>query len=63
LKLQHRLQTDATRSITVSDMAREAKIEKRIFLRRFKAATGLKPTEYVQQLRIGKARELLQFAN
>ena len=29
--------------------------------RRFKAATGMTPLEYWQQLRIGKARELLEF--
>jgi transcriptional regulator GlxA family with amidase domain len=61
LKVQHRLQADPTRSTTVPEMAREAGMGERTFLRRFKAATGMKPTEYVQQLRIGKARELLQF--
>lgn len=61
LKIQHWLQTNSTCSITVSEMAREAAMEVRTFLRRFKAATGMTPTGYVQQLRIGKARELLQF--
>lgn len=61
LRVQHSLQANPTRSITVLEMAREAALEKRTFLRRFKAATGRTPTEYVQQLRIGKARELLQF--
>ncbi|WP_344699840.1 GlxA family transcriptional regulator [Sphingomonas limnosediminicola] len=61
LKVQHWLQTRAVKRIQVSEMAREAGLEERTFLRRFKGATGLKPTEYVQQLRIGKARELLQF--
>jgi len=42
-------------------MAREAGLEERTFLRRFKTATGLKPTEYAQHLRMEKARELLQF--
>ena len=32
-------------------------------LRRFRAATGLKPTQYCQLLRIGKAREMLEFTN
>lgn len=61
LKVQHGLQADPSRSITVPAMAREARMEERTFLRHFKAATGMKPTEYVQHLRIGKARELLQF--
>ncbi len=42
-------------------MAREAGLEDRTFLRRFKAATGVKPTEYAQCVRMEKARELLQF--
>ncbi|WP_231636282.1 helix-turn-helix domain-containing protein [Novosphingobium sp. ST904] len=38
-----------------------AGLEERTLQRRFKSATGMKPTEYVQHLRIGKARELLEF--
>jgi transcriptional regulator GlxA family with amidase domain len=61
LKLQHWLQAKVAGSVTVADMAREAGLELRTFLRRFKAATGLRPTEYAQHLRIERARELLQF--
>ncbi|RVT91136.1 GlxA family transcriptional regulator [Sphingomonas crocodyli] len=61
LKVQHWLQAREARAVSVVDMAREAHLEERTFLRRFKAATGLKPIEYVQHLRIGKARELLEF--
>lgn len=61
LKVQRRLQSDPTQAITVAGMACEASMETRTFLRRFKAATGMTPTAYLQQLRIGKARELLQF--
>ncbi|TZG24192.1 helix-turn-helix domain-containing protein [Sphingomonas montanisoli] len=61
LKVQHWLQAREARAVSVADMAREAHLEERTFLRRFKAATGLKPIEYVQHLRIGKARELLEF--
>ena len=46
---------------TVPEMTRQAGLEERTFLRRFKSATGMKPTEYVQNLRVGKARELLEF--
>jgi transcriptional regulator GlxA family with amidase domain len=34
----------------------------RTFLRRFQKATGLNPTEYLQHLRVGRARELLEFS-
>lgn len=61
LKVQHWLQARAARPTHVSEMAHEARLEERTFLRRFKSATGTKPAEYLQQLRIGKSRELLQF--
>ncbi|MBT0670649.1 GlxA family transcriptional regulator [Novosphingobium profundi] len=61
LKVQHWLQTRAVRHLSLGDMATEAQLEERTFQRRFKAATGLKPIEYVQHLRVGKARELLEF--
>jgi transcriptional regulator GlxA family with amidase domain len=61
LKVQHWLQAIGARAIGVADMAREAGLEERTFLRRFKAATGTKPTEYAQCVRTEKARELLQF--
>lgn len=56
LKVQHWLQARAGRSTSVTDMAGHAGLEERTFLRRFKAATGMKPIEYVQHLRVGKAR-------
>ena len=61
LKVQHWLQAKGARAVGVTDMAREAGLEERTFLRRFKAATGIKPTEYAQCVRVEKARELLQF--
>lgn len=61
LKVQHWLQERAGRASSIKDMAALARMEERTFLRRFKTATGMKPIEYVQHLRIGKARELLEF--
>jgi transcriptional regulator GlxA family with amidase domain len=61
LKVQHWLQAKGARSVSVADMAREAGMEERTFLRRFKTATGVKPTEYARLVRMEKARELLQF--
>ena len=61
LKVQHWLQAKPNRAVSVPQMARVAGLEDRTFLRRFKSATGLKPVEYLQHLRIGKARELLEF--
>jgi len=61
LKAQHWLQARGPGPVAVPAMAAEAGLEERTFQRRFKAATGMTPVEYVQHLRVGKARELLEF--
>lgn len=63
LKVQHWLQSNGAQAVTLKLMADKAAMEERTFIRRFKKATGLNPTEYCQQLRVGKARELLEFTN
>ena len=63
LRVQHWLQTNGARDVDVAMMAAQAAMEERTFLRRFQKATGLKPTEYCQQLRVGKAREMLEFTH
>jgi transcriptional regulator GlxA family with amidase domain len=60
LRVQHWLQATGARDATLAAMAEKAGLEPRTFLRRFHKATGLKPTEYCQHLRIGKAREALE---
>lgn len=60
LKVQHWLQATGARDATLAAMAKTAGLEPRTFLRRFHKATGLKPTEYCQHLRVGKAREALE---
>jgi transcriptional regulator GlxA family with amidase domain len=61
LKVQHWLQGHAQSHPTVARMSEIGCLEERTFLRRFRKATGLNPTEYSQRLRVGKARELLEF--
>nr|BFD44682.1 GlxA family transcriptional regulator [Pseudomonas sp. FFPRI_1] len=63
LKLQHWLQANGAVDVSLPVMAQQAGLEERTLLRRFRAATGLKPTQYCQHLRVGKARELLEFTN
>lgn len=63
LKVQHWLQASGAVDVSLAAMAQEAGLEERTFLRRFRAATGLKPTEYCQHLRVGKARQMLEFTN
>ncbi|MBW9112234.1 GlxA family transcriptional regulator [Rhizobium cauense] len=63
LKVQHWLQATGARDVTLAAMAERARLEERTFLRRFRKATGLRPTEYCQHLRVGKAREMLEVSN
>lgn len=63
LKAQHLLQKSGCRNIDLTKMAKTAGLEIRTFMRRFRKATNLKPTEYCQSLRIGKAREMLETTN
>jgi transcriptional regulator GlxA family with amidase domain len=45
--------------LKIADLADIAGLAPRSFLRRFTRATGLKPTEYLQALRVDRARDLL----
>lgn len=60
LRVQHWLQATGGRAVTLAAMAERAGLEQRTFLRRFHKATGLRPTEYCQHLRVGRAREMLE---
>jgi transcriptional regulator GlxA family with amidase domain len=61
LKVQHWLQATDAKESSLASLAAYAGLEERTFLRRFQKATGFTTTEYCQRLRVGKARELLQF--
>lgn len=62
LRAQLWLLTQRERPISIADLAQHADLEQRTFLRRFVAATGMKPSEYQQRLRITRAREMLEFS-
>jgi transcriptional regulator GlxA family with amidase domain len=61
LAIQHWLQADAGMSCSVDALAKRSGLGKRTFLRRFVKATGMKPSDYHQRLRIARSRELLEF--
>ena len=61
LSVQHWLQTNSAATCTVSSLAERAHLSERTFLRRFTKATGVKPSEYHQRLRVARSRELLEF--
>lgn len=60
LKVQHWMRKTEARDHAVPALAARAGLEERTFLRRFRKATGLRPTEYAQQIRIAKARSALE---
>lgn len=60
LTVQRWLQAKSGGKITVAAMAERARLGERTFLRRFRRATGDRPLEYLQHVRVGKARELLE---
>ena len=50
-------------AVTMPRLAAASGLGDRTFLRRFKAATGDTPTLYLQRLRVGRARELLELSS
>ncbi|SIT79391.1 GlxA family transcriptional regulator [Pontibaca methylaminivorans] len=62
LAVQRWLQDTEARDISLERLAAKAGLERRTFLRRFRAATGMTTSEYGQRLRVGRACELLQFS-
>lgn len=62
LKVQHWLQATGAKDMALASLASLAGLEERTFLRRFRRATGHTAIDYCQRLRVGKAREMLQFS-
>jgi transcriptional regulator GlxA family with amidase domain len=60
LAIQHWLQANVQVSVSVAELADQAALGERTFLRRFVKATRMKPTEYHQKLRITRSQELLE---
>jgi AraC family transcriptional activator FtrA len=58
--LLDRLRATPNRRWTVAEMARDAAMSERTFLRRFTEATGTAPAEWLADLRIAEARRLLE---
>ncbi|TFH85192.1 helix-turn-helix domain-containing protein [Billgrantia azerbaijanica] len=60
LPLQHHLHRHFAERLTTAEMADRAGVGERTLMRRFRQATGFGPGEYVRQLRLQRARELLE---
>lgn len=61
LSIQHWLQAHSGTAVSVNALAKRSGLGSRTFLRRFVKATGMRPTEYQQRLRIARSRELMEF--
>jgi AraC family transcriptional activator FtrA len=55
-KLRSRLH----KPLSIADLARLAAMSERTFMRRFRAATGMTPGEWITRARVDRARELLE---
>lgn len=62
-RVQHRVHARPADAPSVKELAELAGLSERTFLRRFGKATGFRPVEYLQQVRVAKAREALDLSN
>ncbi len=62
-QIQFWLQTNLSTDISLAELAAQFGLSQRSFSRRFKVATGIRATEYWQQLRIETAKDLLASSN
>lgn len=59
-RVQQMLEDRMSEEVSLADLALEAGLEQRTFLRRFAKATGLTATAYRQRLRVARAQDLLR---
>lgn len=59
LAVQDHIEARYAEALTIADLARHAGLTERTLKRRFMQATGLAPNQYLQQVRIDKAKKLL----
>ncbi|MDO1582542.1 GlxA family transcriptional regulator [Rhizobium oryzicola] len=63
LRVQHHMHAHVEGNEGIPELAARAGLAERTFMRRFAKATGLRPTEYLQHIRIMKARDALELTN
>jgi transcriptional regulator GlxA family with amidase domain len=62
-QIQFWLRTNLSSELSLAELAEQFGLSQRSFTRRFKTATGIRATEYWQQLRIEAAKDLLASSN
>ena len=63
VQAQQWLQDHLAESVSIGSLARQLGMSSRTLNRRFKAATGLSPQAYLQNLRVAAAKDLLRHSN
>ncbi|MBC8130118.1 MAG: GlxA family transcriptional regulator [Rhizobiaceae bacterium] len=63
LRVQHHIHAVCAEAHAIPGLAARAGLTERTFMRRFAKATGLRPTNYLQQVRVMKARDALEMTN
>lgn len=63
VRAQHHMHAHPAQDHSIQNLAARVHLTERTFIRRFTKATGMRPTEYIQQIRIMKAREELELTN
>jgi transcriptional regulator GlxA family with amidase domain len=63
LKVQHFIEDNVAKKISIDDLTGVALLSKRSLIRRFTAATGNSPKEYIQRVKVEEARRMLEFEN
>lgn len=58
--IQTQIEEQAADRLVVSQLASQAAMAERTFIRRFKNATGNTPSEYIQRVKVERAKELLE---
>jgi len=62
-QIQFWLRTNLSSEVSLAELAEQFGLSQRSFTRRFKMATGMRATQYWQQLRIETAKDLLSSSN
>ena len=62
-KVQRILDSDYKQPLRQSALAKQVGVSDRTLLRRFRRATGYAPSQYLQAIRLERARELLETTN
>jgi transcriptional regulator GlxA family with amidase domain len=63
LRAQQMIHACDGREVSLAALAEAARLERRTLIRRFVKATGMTPIEYSRNVRMARARELLEFSN